>query len=102
MRPPSTQPPEDDSYDVAQAGVRVKTEAERAAEAKAKKDAVSREEAELRMLFSQMATGAAKKSKAEEAAREVRAHRSTRAISQAGHSRGGHIYHWVRLSVALR
>lgn len=55
-----------------QAGVKHKTEAQKLAELGAKKAAKDREEAELRMLFSQMQTGASKKMKAEEAQKEVR------------------------------
>lgn len=55
-----------------QVGLDHKTEAQKKAELKAKKDAKTREEEELRMLFSQLQHGATKRSKAEEAAAQVR------------------------------
>jgi len=57
--------------DTAQVGLKHQTEADKAAAARAKKDAKDREDNELRMLFSQLQSGAQKKSKAAEAAAEV-------------------------------
>lgn len=53
-------------------GLKHQTEAEKAAAAKAKKEAKDREDAELKLLFAQLQSGATKKQKAAEAAMEVR------------------------------
>lgn len=55
-----------------QVGLKHQTEADKAAAARAKKDAKDREDAELKLLFAQLQSGAQKKSKAAEAAAEVR------------------------------
>lgn len=52
-------------------GLKHQTEADKAAAAKAKKDAKDREDAELKLLFAQLQSGATKKQKAAEAAQEV-------------------------------
>lgn len=56
---------------IIQVGLKHQTEAERAAQLRAKKEAKEREDAELRLLFSQLQAGAGKKAKAMEAAEAV-------------------------------